>query len=54
MIRRPTHGHRMMRSESLTDEKRWLLEVDSWEVVQKKDVMLALCSAMRSKSEISI
>ena len=51
-IRRPARGHGMTRSESLTDEKKRLLEEDSWEVVRKEDVMDGRAGIVRSKSEM--
>lgn len=46
-MRRPARG--VTRSESVTDEKRRLLEDESWEVVRKDDVIDGRIA--RSKSE---
>lgn len=42
----------MTRSESLTDEKGWLLEDDSWEVMRKEDVMDDHADIVRAAVEV--
>ncbi|KAF8554985.1 hypothetical protein OG21DRAFT_1508274 [Imleria badia] len=49
-MRRPVRGVTRSESVSITDEKRRLLEDDSWEVVRKEDVTDGLIA--RSKSEM--
>ena len=44
----------MTRSESLTDEKGWLLEDDSWEVMRKEDVMDDHADIVRAAVEVQI